>query len=720
MNIKVKQKDITDCGAACLASVAAHYKLNLPITKIRQWAGTNKKGTSIAGIIEAAQKLNFETQGVKGSFDSLFKIPKPAIAHVILDNHYQHFVVVHKTNAKYIETMDPADGLLHKLTHDDFKAQWSGALILIVPGEDFQPEDKTVSVSKRFFKLIYPHTSTLIQVLVGAIIYTLLGLSTSIYVQKIVDYVLIDNNRNLLNIMSVAMIILLIVQFIIGIIKSIFSVKIGILIDSRLILGYYKHLLKLPQSFFDSMRVGEIISRINDAVKIRTFLNDVSVNIAVNIFIVIFSFAMMFTYYWKLALILLISIPVYLVLFFIANKVNKRIQRKLMETSAELEARLVESLHLVGTIKRFGLEEFSNEKIETSFIKLLDTVFKSSLTGIYFSSSVDGVSRLLSIILLWVGAYYVLDNFITPGELLSFYALIAYFIGPVSSLIGMNKPIQDAIIAADRLFEILDLEQESNEDIELNSENLGDIVFTDVLFKYEDRTPVFNNLNLIIKRGEMTAIVGESGSGKSTIASLLHRLYTIKSGNIHIGANNLKYINYTSLRRTLAVVPQNIELFAGNLIDNIALGDYDPDMSRIVEVSRMLGILNFIEQLPNGFKTYIGENGATLSGGQKQRIAIARALYRNPEIIIFDEATSSLDSISERYIQNVIKLLINDKKTVIIIAHRLSTIHNSNQIIVLENGFVVEQGTHETLIANNANYSTLWDQQYNKLAMDQL
>ncbi|WP_121808739.1 peptidase domain-containing ABC transporter [Mucilaginibacter kameinonensis] len=712
MNIKVKQRDITDCGAACLASVSAHYKLNLPIAKIRQWAGTNKQGTSISGIIEAAKKLNFEAKGVRATFESLFKVPQPSIAHIIVDGRLHHFVVIHKITNKFIEIMDPADGLFHKKTHNEFKEVWSGALILLLPGDTFEIGDKTVSVNKRFFTLIYPHRSILIQVLTGAIIYTLLGLSSSIFVQKIIDYVLIDNNRNLLNIMSVTMVLLLVAQFFVGVIKSVFSVKVGLMIDAQLILGYYKHLLRLPQRFFDSMRVGEIISRVNDAVKIRTLLNDVSINLAVNVFIVIFSFAMMFTYYWKLALILLISVPVYLSMYIIANKVNKRIQRKLMENSAELEANLVESLNSIGTIKRFGLEDFSNEKMETNFVKLLDSVFNSNIASIYFSSSVETVSRLLSIILLWVGAYYVLDNLITPGELLSFYTLIGYFIGPVSSLIGMNKSIQDAVIAADRLFEIFDLEQEQHKDINLNAENLGDIIFTDVTFAYEDRTPVFNKLNLVIPNGKLTSIVGESGSGKSTIASLLQCLYKITDGNIYIGNNNIKYVSNSSLRKTISVVPQNIELFAGNLIDNIAVGDHDPDMFKVIKIADSLGILSFIESLPNGFQTYVGENGTALSGGQKQRIAIARALYRDPDILIFDEATSSLDSVSEKYIQDVIQSLINQHKTIIIIAHRLSTIYKSDKIVVLDKGSVVEEGTHQKLIEREDFYFRLWHQQF--------
>jgi ABC-type bacteriocin transporter len=717
MSIKVKQRDITDCGAACLASVAAHYKLDLPVARIRHLAGTDQKGTTVLGLVAAAEKLGFEVKGVKGAFESLFKIPKPAIAHVIVDGILQHYVVIYKANKKFIELMDPIDGQLQRKSHEAFKKEWTGMLVLLLPAEEFQAGNEKTSIQNRFWKLIKPHKSILLQALFGAIIYTIMGLSTSIFVQKLVDFVLVDNNQNLLNLMGIAMLIILVIQLFIGTAKTIFILKTGQMIDAQLILGYYKHLLKLPQQFFDTMRVGEIISRINDAVKIRTFLNDVSINFLVNIFIVFFSFIMMFSYYWKLALIMLSVIPVYLLVYVVTNKLNKKAQRKLMEDSAELESQLVESLNAVGTIKRFGLEKHANEKTETRFVKLLQTGYSSNLNSLFSGTSSELISRLLTIVLLWVGAGFVLDNMLTPGELLSFYTLIGYFTGPISSLIGMNKTVQDAIIASDRLFEIMDLERENDENqIELSAEQIGDIHFEQVSFRYGTRANVFEDLSLTIPKGKFTAIVGESGSGKSTLMAILQNVYPIQKGNISIGKYDLKYIRTASLRQSIAVVPQKIDLFAGNVIDNIAVGDHEPNMQQILDIAEQLGILDFIETLPRGFQTYLGENGTTLSGGQRQRIAIARALYRNPEILILDEATSSLDSASEQYVQKAIDLLKTSGKTIVVIAHRLSTLNSADKIIVLDKGKVIEQGTHKELLykADSA-YATLWNLQMPQL-----
>lgn len=712
MNIRVKQRDISDCGAACLASVARFYNLDVAVTKIRQHAGTNQKGTNLAGMLEAAKYLGFDAKGVRGTLESLFQVQLPVIAHIIVNGQLQHYVVIYKISKQKISIMDPADGksIVKKLS--EFKEEWTGVLLLLVPNDDFIQGNQKISFYRRFYDLLKPHRSILIQTLIGAVIYTLLGLSMSIFVQKIVDFVLVDGNRNLLNIMSIGMLIILSLQIILGIFKSFFMVRTGQIIDTRLILGYYKHLLKLPQQFFDNMRVGDITSRIGDAVKIRLFINDVSINLAVNLFMLLFAFMLMFTYYWKLALLLLVIIPLYSAIYLITNMLNKKVQRKLMENAADLESQLVESLNAVGTIKRFGLENHANRKTELRFMTLLDTVYKSAMNSVFSGSSTELVSHSFTIILLWVGAGFVLDKQISPGELLSFYTLIGYFTGPVSSFVGMNKTVQDAIIASDRLFEIMEMEQENDKNkFDLSVLSIGNIRFLDVSFRYGSRVLVFDKLNLEIPSRKLTGIVGESGSGKSTLMSILQNIYPVHGGQVFIGDYAINHISNTSLRRIIAVVPQKIDLFSTDVITNISIGDEEPDIKKIIGICNLLGIIHFIDQLPNGFQTQLGENGSSLSGGQKQRIAIARALYRDPEILILDEASSSLDPVSEKYVQDTIEVLLSENKTVIVISHRLSSIQRAGLIIVLKDGKVVEEGEHAKLLAQQGEYYHLWSQQ---------
>jgi len=711
--IKVKQHDITDCGAACVSSIAAYYKLYVPLSKIRQYIGTEKEGTNILGILEGAQKLGFDAKGVKGNLESLDKIPIPAIAHVIVDGRLQHFVVIYKITKKYIQIMDPGSGKLKNTPIDSFNEQWTGVLVILLPNNTFKAQNEKVSQFLRFWHLLKPHKYILIQSLVGSVFYTILGFSTSIYIQKITDYVLLNENFKLLNIMSISMIFLLIIQMILSIYKDIFLIRTGQEIDARLILGYYKHLLKLPQHFFDTMRVGEILSRINDAVKIRLFINNASLTLMVNFFIVIFSFLLMFTYYWKLGLLMIGILPIYFLIYFITNRLNIKTERRIMESGADLESQLVESLNAVSTVKLFGLEGMMHSKTEFRFIKLLKNGYRSSLNEVFSRSSTHGVSSLFTILLLWIGSYYVMAKELTPGELFSFYAIIGYFTGPVSGLISSNKTIQNALIAADRLFEVLDLETETSENCySWNDACVDYIQFNNVSFSYNNRGPVFSNLNLMFKKGQVTAVVGESGSGKSTLIHLIQGLYHLNGGSILLNEQDIKYIEKKSLRKVISVVPQKIHLFDGNLLDNIAFGNTQIDMKKVLKICDSLEMTAFIEALPQGFNTYLGENGATLSGGQKQRIAIARALYQEPEVLILDEATSSLDSQSDAALQKTIASLKENDKTIIQISHRLLNLSKADHIMVLDKGKLVQSGHHKTLILERGIYQHLWNKQF--------
>ena len=613
--------------------------------------------------------------------------------------------------------MDPGDGRMHKVTDEEFKRMWTGVLVLMEPEETFKKGNMKTSMTRKFFSLLAPHKSVMMQAVFGALVYSILGLSTSVYVGKITDYVLVDGNINLLNLMGVVMIVILILRTFIGAMKSILALKTGQRIDAALILGYYKHLLTLPQQFFDTMRVGEIISRVNDAVKIRNFINNVSLDLVVNMMILLFSVGLMFVYSWELALVTLASAPLFLLIFWGFNRLNRKYQRGIMESSADLEAQLVESINSISTIKRFGIEDFANLKTETRFVHLLKNTFRSIYGAIMAQGGIQFVSTAITIAVLWMGSVLVIDKELTPGTLMVFYSLISYVISPIGSLISSNQTIQDALIAADRLFQIMDLEREQDDSqkIELEPDMIGDITFENVSFRYGSRKEVFKELNLKIEKGKTTAVIGESGSGKTTLISLLQHIYPIQSGQIRIGEYDIAQISNRSLRRRVGTVPQQIELFAGTIIENIAVGDLQPDMKRIVDLVEQLGLKDFIERLPNGYMTYIGEHGASLSGGERQRIAIARALYKEPEILIFDEATSSLDSISEKHVKQTLDALAKRGKTVIVIAHRLSTVKNADRIVVLDKGQVAETGTHKELFNSGGIYSRLWNEQFDEL-----
>lgn len=712
--IKVKQHDITDCGAACLASVCAYHGLRFPVSRIRQYAFTDKKGTNVLGLTQAAHKLGLSAKGVRALPEALDIVPKPAIAHVIVKEQLQHYVVVYKVTKTHVTYMDPGDGRMHQKTREEFNKEWTKVMVIMEPEESFRRGNEKKNIISQFMALLAPHKSVMLQALFGALVYSILGLSTAVYVGKITDYVLVDKNLNLLHLMGIIMIAVLLLRTFIGAMKSILALKTGQRIDATLILGYYKHLLTLPQQFFDTMRVGEIISRVNDAVKIRSFINNVSLDLAVNVMILFFTSCLMFVYSWKLAVVTLLSAPLFLLVFWGFNRLNRKYQRRIMESAADLESQLVESINSISTIKRFGIEEYANLKTETRFVHLLKNTFRSIYGSIMAQGGIQFISTGVTIAVLWTGSVLVIDQELTPGALMLFYSLVGYVLSPISSLITSNQTIQDALIAADRLFQIMDLERESDnsQKIKLTPEMIGNISFENVAFRYGSRKKVFESLNLKIEKGKTTAVIGESGSGKTTLISLMQHIYPIQDGQIRIGEFDIAQITNESLRRIVGTVPQQIELFAGSIAENIALGDLYPDMERIIDLVEQLGLKEFIEKLPQNYMTYIGEHGASLSGGERQRLAIARALYKEPEILIFDEATSSLDSVSEKFVKQTLKSLATRGKTIIVIAHRLSTVRDADAIVVLDEGRVVQHGVHEQLIHEDGIYRKLWNEQY--------
>ena len=707
----IKQHDITDCGAACLATVSRQYGLSTSITKIREVAGTDKQGTNAHGMVKAAEQLGFTAKAVKGNQEAFFsEFPLPAIAHVVVDGTLLHYVVIHKITKDQVVIADPAKGIVKKAPEEFFK-EWTGILILLVPAQTFRTGEDTKSIFERFWGLLLPQKRLVLDIFAASLIITILGIFGAFYFQLIIDDILPAGIEKTLTVLSIGAILIKLFSVILSVLRTQLMLYLSQKLDIALLLGYYNHVLKLPMNFFGTRKVGEIVSRFQDASSIRDAISNATLTVMID---TIMAFAGGLILFFKSKILFAIAalmVVLYAALVLAFNKPYKKANEEQMEDNARLTSYLVESLNGIQTVKAFNGEQTVQMETEIKFIRLLKSIFKLSCIGNAQEGIKAFVEAVGGVVILWVGAHSVLQGSMTIGSLISFNALLVYFLDPVKNLINLQPTLQTAMVASDRLGEVLDLEIEKGENQRHKvspASLIGDISIQDISFRYGTRQFILDHFSMQIKRGQRVAIVGESGAGKTTVAKLLLNLYPYESGTITIADYALPDIQLECLREKIAYIPQETFLFSGTILENLSFGMDSLEMEEVIHCARMAQIHEFINALPLRYETHLDENGSNLSGGQRQRIAIARAMLRKPEILILDEATSNLDTVTEKAIQETLDTYC-DGMTTIIIAHRLSTIRRCDRIFVMEKGKIVESGSHDELMTKpNGHYRGLY------------
>lgn len=705
----LRQESPDGCGPTCLAAIAAFH--GVPVTPAQAMAvvQASVRGTSMQGLLDASGRLGLSATGVAAEMEGLRSVALPAIAHVRTRGEFDHYLVVCAVGRRSIKVMDPAIGTHAKLSYKAFAQRWTGALLMVSKAQGGRPPLTAASPAQLFWQLLRPHGAALTHAMVAALVYSILSLATAIYLQKVVDDVLPARDSALLAVLSIGVLVIIGVQVGLSVIRGLITLGTGQEIDARLSLGFYRHVYRLPQSYFDGVRPGELLARASDANRIRALINDSGPQLASHVLVLLCSFALVLAYSTGLAALTFGLLIAYACLYWLINALNRHGQRLVMEAGAELNAVVVEGLGKASMVKQFGIESMMLRRIEVRVVAMLEQWYRSALVYIGASATSELTSRVFAVLVLWVGGNYVIRGDLSPGSLLSCFSLTTGLIGPVVAIVNANRTVQDALIAARRLGEVIEQPAEKMDGlIEVSRAQPPAIAFERVSFSYSGRADVLCNFSFSARAGEMLALVGESGCGKSTTAALIQGLYPVVRGCVTVGGYDVRQLDIVSLRSCIGVVPQRIELMSGTVAQNIALGEEEPDMVRVSALVEELGLRPTIDALPNGLLSRIGEGGGALSAGQQQRLALARALYRPVRLLILDEATSALDGVAERVVQRVVQDFKAKGGTVIVIAHRLSTVHGADRIVVMGHGQVLEEGTHEQLLSRRGKYHELW------------
>jgi len=714
-----KQPDTKDCGPTCLRIVSKYYGKSISLQQIRNLSETTREGSSLLGLSDAAENLGFRSMGVQIDFNTLTEeVPFPCIAHW----NKNHFVVVYKidkNNKVYIS--DPSYGLI-TYTREEFIRSWIGenanenteegiVLILETTPAFFQTEfDAEESKASFTFlsKYLLKYKTLVIQLAIGLLGGSLLSLIFPFLTQSIVDVGIQNQDINFIYVVLLAQIMLFLGRMGIETIRSWILLHLSARINISIISDFFIKLMKLPISFFDTRMTGDIMQRINDHHRIEQLLTSSSLNTLFSLVnLIIFSIVLLF-YDYRLFLVYLVGAVLYVgwISFFL--KKRKELDYKRFSQVSQEQSKVIELINGMQEIKMHNAEKQKRWDWEFLQVKLFKIRIKSLSLEQWQSVGGNFINQMKDILVSFLSAKLVLSGNLTLGMMLSVQYIIGQLNSPLLQLIDFIKQTQDAKISLERLGEIHDKddEEDKNEQYVMDIPK-KDIEITDMSFRYiGSDVPVFENLNLTIPYQQTTAIVGASGSGKTTLLKLLMKFYDPDQGEIRIGNTNMKNISPRYWRDHCGVVMQEGYVFNDTIANNIAVGEDHIDKQKLRRAVEIANIKEFIESLPLSYNTKIGNEGVGVSGGQKQRLFIARAVYKAPEYILFDEATSALDANNEKVIMENLEQFFKGK-TAVVIAHRLSTVRHADKIIVLDQGRVVEEGSHAELVDLRGEYYRL-------------
>jgi ATP-binding cassette subfamily B protein len=718
-----RQLNAMDCGPTCLRMIANYYGRHFSAETIRRASGFNKQGVSMLGISEVAEKMGFRTRGVRIDLKALINDARlPCILHW----NRRHFVVLLSApkwgRSKGLKVADPAQGIV-SYTLKEFRDHWISAIdeegepvgtaLLLEPTAKFY-EHESEKDSRLDWGLVLRYFQQsrwkIVQVIIALIITSLLQLVFPFLTQNIVDTGINTRNLQYVTIVLIAQLTLIFSRTIVDFIRSRLLLGISIVVNMSILSDFWMKLTSLPLSYFDSHHTGDTLQRINDNRQIQSFLTGSALNTAFSLFnFLVFSIVML-SYNTQLFFIFFIGSSLYFLWILLFLKIRRKINYQTFHISARennATLQLVQGMQEIRLNNAEQLKRWEWENIQVGIFKLN---FRNLTYNQFQQAGALLINQGKDVVITFIVAKLVMDGQMTFGAMLAVQYILGQLNSPVEQIVGFIQNGQDAKISMERLNEIHSLRDEEDNDTAYITQlpSSAGIRLNNLSFTYpgSGNEPVLRDINLHIPEGKITAIVGASGSGKTTLLKLLLKFYEYSKGEIYIGDSNFRYISPSFWRMQCGTVFQDGFIFNDTVARNIAVSDETPDHQRLIDCCRIANILSFIESLPNGFYSKLGSEGVGVSQGQKQRILIARAIYKNPRYLFFDEATNSLDANNERAIVENLQHYFKNR-TVVVVAHRLSTVKNADKIVVLHKGRIEEEGSHQDLCASGGLYFQL-------------
>lgn len=694
----VEQESITECGLCCIAMILRFYGSYYTLAELREYISIGRDGTNFTQLKNLLETFNFNTKGLKCTVDILYKVKLPAI--IFWEN--RHFVILESISKKKAVIIDPNFGR-RTVQISEFMNNYSGYILLSYPNEQYKKKKRSNSIWHDFFPIIKKNKLSLIKIFILSLINYILTLFQPILIQIIIDKVTKNNILPFKDLIIFCIIILLVNIIILNRSKKLTRVRIDM--DKDINENLFTHLLKVPYKFFDTRSKGNILFTLNSSSVVRDIFAEKIVNCILDIGSVLFIIIYMLYKSKELSICAITLFILNILIIVISNPYLKEYNNYQAMEQSKLQGVQTESIYSILGIKMTGVENsiFKNWKIK--YNRYIDRFYKKENLNNILTFIFNSIKNFSPIFILIYGLSLIIVNKLTIGEVVAFYTLSGSLFGSAVSILSNYNFIITANLYTNRISEVLSTEEEQNGDIKIDLK--GSIELKNVSFSYSNISEkVLDNISLNIPQGSSIAIVGNSGSGKSTLAKVIAGLYKPTIGNIYYDGYDLTDLDNKHLRKQIGIVPQEITVFNKSIKENININNLNISLDIIKNAAKIANIDNEIEKMPMKYETIISEMGMNLSGGQKQRIALARAILNNPKVILLDEATSSLDMINENKISEYFNSI---GCTRIIIAHRLSTIKNSDMIIVLDNGKIVERGTHNTLIKKKGKYFELYN-----------